>query len=176
MEWRTHPALSGKFHPDYPDDIQVIIHDGGPRITTLNPEAAWVTVTGVDGDVFSGRLIITPTQVTSVRLNQSIRFIATSNNHPVMVSDKYLEERPSWLIGACHKCGFDELLDAPSDLIKVVFPNIPADAEMEEFTAFCGACGGAQIVEARPAPKAAAPLADAAQAAASERPWWKRWG
>lgn len=167
MEWRTHPALSGKFHRDFPDDIQVIIHDGGPRTTTLNPEAAWVTVTGADGDVFSGRLIVTPTHITSVRLNQSIRFIATSNNHPVMVSDKYLEERPSWHIGACDKCGFDELLDAPSDLIKVVFPNIPADADMEGFTAFCAFCGGSHIVEARPVPGAGA---------ARGRPWWKLWG
>ncbi|MFB9240214.1 hypothetical protein IV454_23075 [Massilia antarctica] len=165
MEWRTHPALAGKLHPNHPDDIQVIIHDGGRRMTSAHPELAWVSITGVAGDIFSGRVIIAPTQLETVRINQSIRFIATGTGHPVMVSEKYLKERGSWLIHGCSKCGFAELFDAPSDLIKVIFPALPADAALETFTSFCPLCDGVQAVASRHAPPPD-----------SERPWWKLWG
>ncbi len=42
-DWREHPKLKGRFHPDHPDDLQVIAHDGGARITGNAPEAVWVT-------------------------------------------------------------------------------------------------------------------------------------
>jgi len=49
--WRTHPKLKRRFLPEHPDDLQVIVHDGGPRITDRRPEAVWVTVNGCDGDI-----------------------------------------------------------------------------------------------------------------------------
>lgn len=27
-EWRDHPKLRGRFHSEYPDDLQVVIHEG----------------------------------------------------------------------------------------------------------------------------------------------------
>jgi hypothetical protein len=57
MHWRTHPKLKGRFLPEHPDDLQVIVHDGGPRVTDKRPEAVWVTITGCDGDVFTGRVL-----------------------------------------------------------------------------------------------------------------------
>lgn len=27
-EWRKHPRLINLLHPDYPDDLQVVVHDG----------------------------------------------------------------------------------------------------------------------------------------------------
>ncbi|MDQ1923331.1 hypothetical protein [Massilia pseudoviolaceinigra] len=153
MEWRTHPALAGKLHPNHPDDIQVIIHDGGRRITSLHPELAWVTISGVEGDIFTGRVIVSPTQLVTVRINQSIRFIATGTGHPLMVSEKYIMERASWHIHGCSKCGFAELFDAPSDLIKAIFPAMPADAMLDTFTSFCPLCDGVQAIESRQAPE-----------------------
>jgi hypothetical protein len=64
-----------------------------------------------------------------------------------MVSDKYLAERRNWVIQPCAKCGLSELFDAPSDLQKIVFPSMPPDATMKMFTAFCGLCGGVQVVQ-----------------------------
>src|SRR5262249_33186603 len=29
--WHRDPLLDGKFHPQYPDDIQTFVHDGDPR-------------------------------------------------------------------------------------------------------------------------------------------------
>src|SRR5688572_7385786 len=75
MHWRTHPKLKGRFLPEHPDDLQVIVHDGGPRITDRSPEAVWVTVTGCDRDVFIGRVLNQPTQLRTVQQGQQIRFV-----------------------------------------------------------------------------------------------------
>jgi hypothetical protein len=150
MHWRTHPKLEGRFLPEYPDDLQVIVHDGGPRITDKRPEAVWVTVTGCDGDIFVGRVLNQPSQLRTVRQGQQIKFIKPeAGKHLILVTDKYLRERSSWTIHPCQKCGLTELFDAPSDLVRVVFPNVPEDAFMEGFTSFCPLCGGVQVLEFR---------------------------
>jgi hypothetical protein len=150
MHWRTHPKLKGRFLAEHPDDLQVIVHDGGPRITDRQPEAVWVTVTGCDGDVFAGRVLNQPSQLCTIQQGQRIRFIMpVGSEHPVLVTEKYLRERPAWTIHPCQKCGLAELFDAPSDLMRAVFPNVPEEAVMEAFTSFCPLCGGVQAVEFR---------------------------
>src|SRR5436190_6698032 len=115
MNWRTHSKLKGRFHPEHPDDLQVIVHDGGPRITDTRPEAVWVTVTDCAGDVFSGRVLNQPSQLRTVLQGQQIQFVMPEGSeHPVLVTEKYLRERPLWTIHACQKCGLAELFDAPS--------------------------------------------------------------
>src|SRR5690348_7224565 len=142
-QWRAHPKLRERFHPDYPDDLQVIVHDGGPRLSANPPEAVWVTVVGVEGEVFRGRVLNQPHNVQSVRQGSEIEFIvADGAEFPVMVADKHLRERGAWVIHPCERCGFTELFDAPSDLIRIVFPNLPAGAEMSGCTTFCPLCGG----------------------------------
>ena len=91
-----------------------------------------------------------------------------------MVTDKYLREREAWTIHPCRKCGLTELFDAPSDLIRVVFPNAPPGAQMSMFTAFCALCGGVQGVEARTSPTAADEQTPVSPP--RKRPWWKFWG
>jgi hypothetical protein len=187
-EWRRHPSLQGRFHPDFPDDLQVIVHDGGPRLTKRRPELAWVRVSQGNGedDVFHGRLLSQPKQLETVSEGDEIQFVAPEGGeHPLMVTSKYLCERPDWVIGPCRKCGLTELFDAPSDLIRVVFPNIPPGAVLRAFTAFCGICGGAgvQLVRHKSAPpeiERPVPPADPAPAAvgvASDQPksWWRFW-
>ena len=170
MNWRTHPKLKGKFHPEHPDDLQVIVHDGGPRVTDKRPEAVWVTVTGSDGDVFTGRVLNQPTQLCTVQQGQQIRFIVPAGSeYPVLVTDKYWHERASWTIHPCRKCGFSELFDAPSDLIRVVFPNVPDGAVMDTFTSFCPLCGGVQTVEFRETRE------EAGATIPPRRAWWQIW-
>jgi hypothetical protein len=98
-EWRKHPALQKRFHPEHADDLQVIVHDGGPRISDRKPELVWVTL---------------------------------------RVTEKYLRERPDWIIHPCENCGLSELFDAPSELMKAIFPDLQDGAVMESFTAVCG--------------------------------------
>jgi hypothetical protein len=171
MHWRTHPSLKSRFLPEHPDDLQVIVHDGGPRLSDRQPEAVWVTVTDCDGDTFSGRVLNQPSQLRTVQQGQLIRFVASSKESelPVMVTEKYLSEKSSWTILPCQKCGFSELFDAPSDLMRVVFPNIPAGAVMDAFTSFCPLCGGVQALEFKDdgSEKSDAPL--------QKKAWWQFW-
>ena len=171
-DWRGHPKLQGRFMPDFPDDLQVLVHDGGPRLSQRSAEAVWVTVTGSDGDVLRGRVLNQPHHLSTVRPGDEVRFVVTAGaEYPVMVTDKYLRERGAWTIHPCRNCGFDELFDAPSDLIRVIFPDLPAGGELSMFTSFCPLCGGVQGVESRANP---APRGDASPPA--KRPWWKFWG
>jgi hypothetical protein len=170
MNWRTHPKLKGRFHPEHPDDLQVIVHDGGPRVTDRAPELVWVSATDCDGDVFTGRILNQPNRLRTVQQHQQIRFVMPpGSQHPVFVTEKYLQERPSWRIYPCQKCGFSELFDAPSDLMRVVFPNIPEGAVMDTFTSLCPLCRGVQVIESAQAPQ----VSD--QPRPRKRAWWQVW-
>lgn len=150
--WRNDPRLLGRFHPEYPDDVQVIVHDGGPRITDRRPEGVWVRVMGCDGEVFRGQVLNQPNQLEKVKEGDIIMFIVPKSGlYPILVREQYLKERENWIIHPCNKCGLSELFDPPSELIKIVFPSVYGreDMLMEKFTAFCGACGGVLVVENR---------------------------
>jgi hypothetical protein len=172
--WRQHPSLRGRFHPGCPDDLQVVVHDGGPRMSEHRGELVWVRVTGVEGEVFCARLLNQPHNLQSVRLGDTIQFLVpTGGKHPLMVTEKYLRERANWIVHPCRKCGLSELFDAPSDLISKIFPDIPADAELGMFTTFCPLCGGVQGAEPR-----GVNAEDAAPAREPEIPkkkWWAFW-
>ena len=146
--WREDPLLKGRFHPDYPDDIQVIIHDGGPRFTESTPELVWVRVVAQVQPAYRGRLLNQPTNLRSVKMGDEFLFLplAIANLHPIQVSEKYLRERGKWEIKPCPKCGMKELFDAPSDLMGKVFPNLKLGDEVEVFTSFCPICRGVQVI------------------------------
>ena len=169
-EWREHPALKRRFHPEHADDLQVIVHDGGPRISDRNPELVWVTLTASHGDVFTAKILNQPSQLQSARQGDEIRFILPKDGQqPLRVTEKYLAERPDWIIHPCKNCGFSELFDAPSDLIKARFADIPDGAIMDAFTAFCGMCGGVQLVQRNDA------VLDQPIAKQFTRRWWQFW-
>lgn len=63
-QWRDNQKLHRRFHAVAPDDLQVLVHDGGPLLTDRSPEAIWVIVTGCDSDeVFKGRILNQPKQL-----------------------------------------------------------------------------------------------------------------
>lgn len=149
--WRNDPALAGRFHPDYPDDLQVIVHEGGPRVTQARPELIWVRITGKQGEAYQGTLLNEPHQLPSLKQHDAILFLAPSATiEPYLVTEQYLRERKEWYIGPCNKCGMPDLFDAPSALQAKIFPNVPADAKVEAFTSFCPVCGGVQVVSSAP--------------------------
>jgi len=147
-KWRKHPKLIGRMSPEYPNDLQVIVHDGDPRLTNHNPELVWVNITKCDANIFSGRVLNQPNQLTSVSEGSNILFIVPdSGDYPLLVTEKYLQERSEWIIHPCDRCGLSELFDPPSVLIRAKFPNVPTTGAISMFTAFCGFCGGVQGVE-----------------------------
>ena len=173
-EWRNHPKLKRRFHAEFPGDVQVIIHDGGPRSTDRSPEVVWVTVTGFDGnDIFTGRVLNQPQQLTSVVQGAGIKFIVPSGEYLLMVTEKYLQERPDWIVRPCNQCGFDELFDVPSELIHVIFPDIyeNENRSMVMFTSFCGVCGGVQVVQHKDA-RLESQHNDKQE---EKKKWWRFW-
>jgi hypothetical protein len=104
-----------------------------------------------------------------VQQGQQIRFMAAGSVHPVFVTDKYLRERVAWRIHSCRNCGLTELFDAPSDLMRVVFPNVPEGAIMEAFTSLCPLCGGVQSLEFRETSE------QNAKTLPPPKAWWQIW-
>jgi len=156
--WRRHPMLVGKFHPEYPDDLQVVVHDGGPRLSSTTSELVWVRAVSATDDHFEGKVLNRPTQLRSVHQDDLIHFVVPAGGeHPLMVRDKALAERSKWKVTACDRCGLTELFDAPSDLLAKLFPNMPEGSVPVSFTAICGMCGGVQVVTNRAAEDEAGP-------------------
>jgi hypothetical protein len=161
--------LKGRFLPGYPDDLQVIVHDGGPQFAQNEPEIVWVTVNRMDGDVFGGRVLNQPRKLQTVRQGDQVKFVVPQGNPPaelmklaavhlglkqptpsgwlapLMVTGKYLREREAWIIHPCPQCGLSELFDAPSDLIRVLFPHNSPEAPVSNFTVMCPQCCGMEL-------------------------------
>ena len=76
--WHEHPKLKGRFHLERPDDVQVLVHDGGPRTTDHVVEEVWVRITELHGDVFTGTLENDTTQLSTVKHGTQIKFVATA--------------------------------------------------------------------------------------------------
>ena len=169
LEWRELPALRGRFHPEHPDDLEVVVHDGGPRFTDRRPELVWVRVLLAGAETFTGEVLNQPQQLASVRRGDRIQFVVPlAGKHPLMVRERYLQERAAWRVHPCSGCGLTELFDAPSDLIPKIFPNMGPGEMVEAFTVFCGACGGVQVVES-------ATLDEPLDALAPSKRWWQFW-
>ncbi len=101
-DWQNHPRLKSYIHPKYPTDLQVLIHEGSPYLTSKQPELVWVTITGLDGNVFTGRLLNKPYELTHLQQGDIICFIVPeSSTHPLFITSKYLRERPYWQIHPC---------------------------------------------------------------------------
>lgn len=148
--WNEHPKLRGRFHPESPDDLQVIVHDGGPHTSDRQPELVWVRVTECQQDVFSGVVLNKPFQLQSVAQGSQVQFIVPEGGqYPLQVSRKYLQERSDWrLLIPCKKCSLTELFDPPSLLLASSFPSVTEDQLSHgfTFTTRCGWCGGGMVV------------------------------
>jgi len=194
--WREDPSLAGRFHPQCPDDIQVLVHDGEPRRTRRAPEACWARVSAVHGTlqaaiapkdaklpfdesvvrwaprtVYRASLLNQPHQLQSVKSGDEILFVhAPGIPHPLRVLPAYLEERPRWAFAPCDRCGADQSLDPPTVMARTRFPDAPAGSVPVAFTAFCP-CGGTMILSAvQSAMAAPTPLEPS-----GKKPWWKVW-
>lgn len=160
--WHRDPLLDGKFHNQYPDDIQALVHDGDPRRTRRGPELCWVRMQRIERaptrqvgasasaiepsrHVYVAELLNQPHTLTTVHRGDRIKVISVHGlPHPLHVTEDYLREREQWTITPCDKCGASECFDPPSVMAAVRFPDAPADSIIEAFTSFCSHCGGIQ--------------------------------
>lgn len=156
--WRRDPALAGRFHRSWPDDVPVLVHDGEPRRSGRRTEVCWVRVAGVEeGPVrpsaaadgaplaratalYGGTLLSAPKQLGNYAAGARVRFVPDSGGrHAVAVDDAYLAARPAWRVRACTACGLTEGLDPPATMFRTRFPD--AEGEPVGFTAHCPVCG-----------------------------------
>ncbi len=159
--WRNDPYLRDKFHPQFPDDLQVLVHDGDPRRMRRGPELCWVRVQRLDraptrqvnaaveksNTVYLGELLSSPHTLQSVKKGDRIKLLSVAGMpHPLHVHDDYLRERLEWQITPCDRCGASECFDPPSVMARVRFPDAPPDTVIQAFTSFCANlnCGGSQ--------------------------------
>ena len=195
--WRDDPALARRFHPDHPDDLEVIVHDGEPRRTGRAPEACWVTVTALHRQVripvalpdavppvsaeqvtwtprsvYAGRLLNHPHHLTTTKQGEMVLFMVVPGlPHPLLVGEAYLAERGRWALIACDRCGADQALDPPTIMARTRFPDAPAGSMPVAFTAFCP-CGGTMALSLV---EGSAPVADGPAEPPRSKPWWKFW-
>jgi hypothetical protein len=164
--WRHDPALARALHPDHPDDLQVIVHDGEPPPHPAPPggllgardrasrhahpaarQQPAKPVTSADAEwhvhpVYRGVLLNQPHHLLSCRAGDTILFLtAPGLPHPLSVTEHYLAERQRWAIVPCNACGADQTLDPPTVTAALRFPGTPAGSAPVAFTAFCP-CGG----------------------------------
>ncbi len=169
--WRNDPDLAGKLHPQSPDDLQVLVHDGEPRRTQRNPEGCWVKITGTAGalrspvmpkgppgpalasavtwlerTIYTGQLLNAPHQLSTVAQGATVRFVhAPGIPNPLMITAAYESERPRWAFTPCDACGADQALDAPTTMARTRFPDAPPGAVPVAFSAICP-CGGTMML------------------------------
>lgn len=172
--WRADEVLRPRLNPNFPDDIQVLVHDGEPRRTKRKLEECWVRITGAfdcgprhvlfvpglpvseeefarryprSSTVYSGTLLNQPHFLETVKEGDTVHFIAGGGvPRPLMVTEQYLAERSAWGMSPCAKCGFSECLDPPSLMFHTRFPDTPPGAEPQSFSSFCNLCGGIQLL------------------------------
>ncbi len=155
--WRTDPGLRGRFHPQYPDDLQVLVHDGEPRRSGKRTEVCWVrVVAAVDADegLYEGELLNQPHQLVTVKAGDRVRFLGRAGGkHPLYVTPEYLTERVGWDIQPCPSCGLKECLDPPSVMARTRFADATGTGTEIPvmFTAHCAVCGPphAQVLQRR---------------------------
>jgi hypothetical protein len=174
--WRSDPHLRGRFHPSFPDDLEVLVHDGEPRRTQRQHEKCWVRVRSAEPGpqrvmifnaqassltqevfdqkygsssllVFRGTLLNAPTQLSTIRQGEELLFISGEGLElPLRVTPQYLEERGSWRVQPCSTCGLGEGFDPPTVMAHTRFPD-QQEHSVEMFTAFCPrGCQGQQLL------------------------------
>lgn len=176
--WRQDPDLRRHLHQQFPDDIQVLVHDGEPRRSGVRGEGCWVRIRGFEGylrrcvllnseatslspeefdaryghpiGIYSGALLSEPFELKTVRKGDLLYFIPCPDlGLPLLVTRQYIEECAEWDVQPCNKCGLVDALDSPSIMYQTRFPTTPPDAIPNMFTAFCVKCGGFQMFVSR---------------------------
>jgi hypothetical protein len=147
--WRSDPLLAGKFHPQYPDDLEATFVLIGKK--TL--EKMWVRLDEAVPKVgFRGNLLNTshfePSLAAGVRV-----MVRPSRSHPpaLWVPDGPAADNLLTYSSVCEKCGFDLVFIPMSELAKMQFPDAPPGAVFERMTTRCLMCRNTMHIAKLPA-------------------------
>jgi hypothetical protein len=164
--WREHPQIKHLFRPGKPDSLPVLVHDGGPTVSDLRPEALLVTVSWEKNDVFTAAIEQAPRTVKSVGAADQIFFVMPSagTKLPIRVTQAYIRELREWDIVPCPQCGMDHLFDCPSSLARKAGGG-------DAFDTPCPMCKTEMTVCKKPPEPKRAPSAPPPP----EKKWWEVW-
>lgn len=135
--WRADPLLSGKFHPQMADDIQVAF----VLVEHKTVEQMWVRLVGVERGVgYRGTLLNTSQRAPELSSGANVLVRATPSKFPVVwVPPAAAANLVSWS-SVCEACGFDLVFLPMEELVRMQFPSAPPGAVMERFTTRCLLC------------------------------------
>lgn len=156
--WCDDPALKGRFVPGYSDDLQVLVHDGGPKFSDLAPELIYARIVAVDGEVYRAIALSQPRRLLSLKAGDTFMFIASHTaGRPTLVCEAYRRERRRWRISPCQGCGQSEAFDPPSALLAKTGFESPKATSTVVFSQQCPACLAGTLVftslDAAPTPR-----------------------
>jgi hypothetical protein len=159
--WHDDPNLKGRFHPEYPDDLQVILHEGSFRFTEAKPELVWARIheglklrftSHMTDPIIAYRAILLnqPHHLKTFEVGQKFMLVAYAGYpHTISVTREYLFSRAPYDIIPCDKCGLPELFDPIPKLIEHTFSGLKdkPNETLSIFTSFCPLCGGTMMVK-----------------------------
>jgi len=148
--WRDDPLLRGRFYEGHPDDLEVVVHEGGPKTTRSTPEVMWVRVHAKRGTTYVGTLLNQPHQLKTVHSGDEILFVVRKGfEHPFRVTEQYVEDRKGWSVEPCGQCNLPELFDPPSVLAPSATKVPRPVAAGFAFVTVCPACRGQRFFSKR---------------------------
>ena len=144
--WHADLALSGKFHPEMPDDIEATF----VLLKEKTLEKMWVRIEGVEPDVgYRASLLNTAHASPALAAGMKV-LVRPSKSHPPMlwVPPAAAQNLARWST-VCEACGFDLLFIPVDELAKMQFPDAPPGAVVERFTTRCLMCRATMHVAKR---------------------------
>lgn len=160
--WRNDAQLAGKFHQGFPDDLQVVVHDGSFRFTKTKAEVVWARIIGVhntkinENTVYKAVVLNQPHQLTSVKIQQEILLVSYQEYpYSIYVTEEYLKTRSSYIITPCNGCHLPEVFDPIPKLMDHTFPAMKEKIDAGEepllpvFSSFCPMCGQTMVVKGK---------------------------
>lgn len=151
-------------------DFKVLLHKGGPRPaeTVLRrtggrierlavepaaeppvPELVAARIVGQEGRAFRVELAEPPQFLKAFAQGGPLLiFRMPTLEKPFLVSEAYVAERKQWTISPCSVCGFSELFEPPSELLRGAL-SIPSPELVEGFSWRCPlpGCTGTILVD-----------------------------
>jgi hypothetical protein len=145
--WRNDPALVGRFHASFPDDLEVRFY----LFAAGAVETMWVQTNAVDEEIggYAGVLLNQP-HAARAEVDEGARVSYRSARgapEPLWVSPATRANLHDWS-SECTACGFDMVLEPIED---IVGPHVAASADMPHqiLGMCCPMCEGAMTVERR---------------------------
>lgn len=143
--WTKDPYFKGRFHPQFPNDVQGVFFFPASR----KAEQMWVRLereTPVAG-TYEGALLNTAHLEPTLKEGTRVRLRgAEGASGPVWVSDVTAQNLATW-DARCEACGFDLVLEPVEVLIARSFPDSPAGTVFEALTTRCAMCRQTQVLQ-----------------------------